>query len=62
MMAHTEEILMLILMYLKTPYLFKSLLFQLLDVLVWFKQYVDQKPITKNWQVLDDFNKSIDEE
>lgn len=48
--------------YLKTPYLFKSLLFQLLDVLVWFKQYVDQKPITKNWQVLDDFNKSIYEE
>ena len=34
---------------LKTPYLFKSLLYQLLDVLVWFKEYIDQKPPTKNW-------------
>ncbi|MDC0652219.1 hypothetical protein OAP29_01605 [Flavobacteriaceae bacterium] len=34
---------------LRTPYLFKSILFQLLDVLVWFKQYVDTKPKTNNW-------------
>lgn len=47
---------------LKTPYLFKSLLFQLLDVLVWFKQYVDQKPITKNWEVSVDDNQPIYEE
>ena len=37
--------------YLKTPYLFKSILFQLLDVLIWFKHHIDQKPITKNWQL-----------
>lgn len=39
--AHVSE--------LRTPYLFKSVLFQLLDLLVWFKQYVDNKPKTKNW-------------
>lgn len=33
----------------KTPYLFKSVFFQLLDVLVWFKMYVDSKPKTENW-------------
>ena len=27
-------------------------MFQLLDVLVWFKQYVDRNPTTKNWEVL----------
>ena len=32
--------------------MFKSVLFQLLDVLVWFKQYVDTKPKTKNWELL----------
>ena len=38
---------------LRTPYLFKSVLFQLLDVLVWFKQYTDTKPKTKNWELLE---------
>ena len=38
---------------LRTPYLFKSVLFQLLDVLVWFKQYVDKNPKTKNWELLE---------
>lgn len=33
----------------KTTYLFKSVLFQLLDVLVWFKIYVDSNPKTENW-------------
>lgn len=33
----------------KTPFLFKSILYQLLDVLVWFKMYVDTKPKTGNW-------------
>lgn len=33
----------------KTPFLFKSVLFQLLDVLVWFKMYVDSNPKTGNW-------------
>lgn len=38
---------------LRTPYLFKSVLFQLLDVLVWFKQYIDTNPKTKNWELLE---------
>lgn len=33
----------------RTPYLFKSVLFQLMDVLVWFKLYVDSNPTTENW-------------
>lgn len=35
---------------LKTPYLLNSIVFQLLDVIVWFKQYVDTNPITENWE------------
>ncbi|MGO1597084.1 MAG: hypothetical protein ACTHW8_10805 [Sphingobacterium sp.] len=34
----------------KTPYLLKSVFFQLLDVLVWFKMYVDSNPKTDNWE------------
>lgn len=34
----------------KTPFLLKSVLFQLLDVMVWFKMYVDSNPKTENWQ------------
>lgn len=33
----------------KTPYLFKSVLFQLLDVVSWFKMYVDSNPKIENW-------------
>lgn len=33
----------------RTPYLFRSVLFQLLDVLTWFKLYVDSNPKTENW-------------
>lgn len=33
----------------RTTYLLKSISFQLLDVLVWFKMYVDSNPKTKNW-------------
>lgn len=33
----------------KTPYLLKSVFFQLLDVLTWFKMYVDSNPKTENW-------------
>lgn len=33
----------------KTPYLLKSVFFQILDVLAWFKMYVDSNPKTKNW-------------
>lgn len=37
----------------KTPYLFKSVLFQLMDVLIWFKMYVDSNPKTENWEVVE---------
>jgi len=33
----------------KTPYLLQSVFFQLLDVLAWFKMYVDSNPKTGNW-------------
>lgn len=33
----------------KTSFLLKSVFFQLLDVLVWFKIYVDSNPVTGNW-------------
>ena len=33
----------------KTSYLLKSVFFQLLDVLVWFKIYVDSNPTINNW-------------
>ncbi len=33
----------------KTPYILKSVFFQLLDVLAWFKIYVDANPKTRNW-------------
>jgi cold shock CspA family protein len=34
----------------KTPFLLKSVFFQLLDVLVWFKMYVDSSPKVENWE------------
>jgi hypothetical protein len=37
----------------KSPYLFKAILFQLLDVIVWFKDYVDSNPIKENWEITD---------
>lgn len=37
----------------KTPYLFKSVLFQLLDLLTWFKMYVDSNPKPGNWKKID---------
>lgn len=33
----------------RTTYLLKSISFQLLDVLIWFKMYVDSNPKTENW-------------
>jgi hypothetical protein len=33
----------------KTPFLLKSVFFQLLDVLAWFKMYVDTNPKIENW-------------
>ncbi len=35
----------------KTPFLLKSVFFQMLDVLVWFKMYVDSNPKPENWEV-----------
>lgn len=40
--------------FVKSPYLFKSVLFQLLDILVWFKMYVDASPKIENWQKIED--------
>ena len=40
--------------FVKSPYLFKSVLFQLLDILVWFKMYVDASPKIENWQKVED--------
>lgn len=34
----------------KTSFLLKSVFFQLLDVLVWFRMYVDSNPKTENWE------------
>lgn len=39
----------------RTPYLFKSVLYQLMDVLVWFKMYVDGNPKSENWQRTEGF-------
>lgn len=38
---------------LNTPYLLQSVLFQLLDIIIWFKIYVDGKPKTENWIKID---------
>ena len=43
----------------KTPYLFKSVLFQLFDVLAWFKQYVDSNPKTENWTRIDNVTETM---
>jgi hypothetical protein len=40
----------------KTPFLLKSVIFQLLDVMVWFKMYVDANPRTENWERMDSTN------
>lgn len=45
----------------KTPYLFRSVLFQLLDVLTWFKLYVDSNPKTENWIRIANVAESIPE-
>lgn len=45
----------------KTPYLFRSVLFQLLDVLTWFKLYVDSNPKTENWIRIANATESITE-
>lgn len=36
-----------------THYLMKSVLYQLMDVLIWFKIYIDGKPKTQNWTRID---------
>lgn len=37
----------------KTPFLLKSVFYQLLDVIVWFKMYVDSNPKIGNWEKTD---------
>ncbi|MFV8356852.1 cold-shock protein [Flavobacterium sp. XS1P32] len=46
---------------LKTPYLFHSVLYQLLDLLVWFKEYVDNHPTPENWKILDEVERTNDQ-
>ncbi|MBD0824425.1 S1 domain-containing protein [Aestuariibaculum marinum] len=47
---------------LKTPYLAHSILFQLMDIIVWFKLHVDAGPETENWtKVNEDDQKSEDD-
>jgi cold shock CspA family protein len=36
-----------------TPYLLNSIFYQLLDVLVWFKMFVDSNPKTNNWIIVE---------
>jgi len=38
---------------LNTSYLFQSVLYQLLDVIVWFKIHIDSSPKTENWSKID---------
>jgi cold shock CspA family protein len=45
----------------KTDYLFKSVLFQVLDVITWFKVYIDSNPKTENWMRVDSLSESIPE-
>lgn len=42
----------------KTPFLLRSVFFQLLDVLVWFKMYVDSNPKTENWEEIETTSES----
>ncbi len=38
---------------LKTPYLLQSALYQLFDIIIWFKIYIDNDPKKENWERLD---------
>ncbi len=42
-----------------TTYLFKSVLFSLLDLLVWFKMYIDSNPNTENWVELNETSSEL---
>jgi cold shock CspA family protein len=44
-----------------TPYLLKAITFQLLDVIVWFKMYVDSNPKTGNWEKIEDSSELIEQ-
>jgi len=46
----------------KTPYLLKSVFFQLLDVIVWFKMYIDSNPKVSNWEKIDSTNEVVEED
>jgi hypothetical protein len=36
----------------KAPYLFKSILFQLLHIITWYKMYIDRRPKKENWKTI----------
>jgi cold shock CspA family protein len=44
----------------RTHFLMKSLLFQIFDVLVWFKIYVDSNPKTQNWERINKEDKDVE--
>jgi hypothetical protein len=48
----------------RSHYLMKSVLYQLFDILLWFRIYVDSNPITENWErnVTSQENEIIDNE
>jgi hypothetical protein len=37
----------------KTPFLLRSVFYQLVDILVWFRMYVDSNPKTQNWEKIE---------
>jgi cold shock CspA family protein len=45
----------------KTPFLLKSVFFQLLDVIVWFKMYVDSNPKPENWTKVEDITEIVEQ-
>ncbi|MFC2109330.1 hypothetical protein ACFLSU_02050 [Bacteroidota bacterium] len=44
---------------LNTAYLFQSVLYQLFDVIVWFKIYIDSNPKTENWSKTENSLKEV---
>ncbi|MEM5540383.1 hypothetical protein [Olleya sp. AS48] len=46
--------------YLNTSYLFQSILYQMLDVIVWFKIHVDSNPKKENWSKIENTTQEIE--
>lgn len=45
----------------KTPYLFNSVLYQLMDTIVWVKDYFDSNPKTNNWTLMNNDSGQVNE-